>query len=112
MMHIHEYLYDKDQSGVHLVDVIQETMEPLSNLCRELNKKSEDGDDMALVIEALLERGFKMQEQILKYIESKTGTINIIMNESENPWLFRTSMRVTGLEINGKHITPLDGGRN
>ena len=110
MIHIQEHLYGKDQHRVNLVDVLHETMNPIAGLYRELNKKSDSNDDMALVIETLLNDVLNKQADIVKYLEKKIGQIKVVVNESDSPWLWRSSMYITGVEINGKHIIQMNRG--
>ena len=105
MIYIHEHLFNEDQYKSDLIDALHETMDPLAGLYRALNKK--DGstdDDIALVIETLLEHAYQMQGDIVDYLMSKTGTIKVVIKDKNNPEASRTCMHITGLEINGKLI--------
>lgn len=105
MIHIQEHLsQDEDCTRVNLVDAMHETLWPLNSFYCTLNEVSQGESETALVLETLLNHATDMQAEIIEYLESKFGKIELVCDKKNINSAYHANMYIRGIKVNGEHV--------
>ncbi|MDA3970262.1 MAG: hypothetical protein PF442_02820 [Desulfobulbaceae bacterium] len=88
----------EDNVEENLIEAIHATMHPLSSLVHSLRDAENEGVfDLGVVLEVIVNQAMDMQEDLLRYIEKKIGSIDLVYVRPSDS---RVHHNIAGVKIN------------